>query len=44
MYFRIWDRLMGTEHPDYMKEYDKIQEKRFEENRLMIFWQKVEDG
>ena len=27
--FRIWDRLMKTEHPDYVKEYDKIQEKRF---------------
>ena len=29
LYFRIWDRLMGTEHPDYVKEYDKIQERRF---------------
>ena len=29
LYFRIWDRLMGTEHSDYVKEYDKIQEKRF---------------
>jgi len=28
-YFRVWDRLMGTEHPDYLKEYDKIQERRF---------------
>lgn len=29
LYFRIWDRIMGTEHPDYVKEYDKIQEQRF---------------
>jgi len=29
LYFRVWDRLMGTEHPDYVKEYDKIQERRF---------------
>lgn len=29
LYFRVWDRLMGTEHPDYVKEYDRIQEKRF---------------
>ena len=25
LYFRFWDRLMGTEHPDYVKEYDRIQ-------------------
>lgn len=29
LYFRIWDRLMKTEHPDYVKNYDRIQEKRF---------------
>ena len=29
LYFRIWDRWMGTENPDYVKEYDKIQERRF---------------
>jgi lathosterol oxidase len=29
LYFRIWDRLMGTEHPDYVKEYDKLQVQRF---------------
>lgn len=28
LYFRIWDRLMGTEHPDYVKEYDKLQAQR----------------
>lgn len=29
LYFRIWDRLMGTEHPDYVKEFDRIQAQRF---------------
>ncbi|EHQ25885.1 sterol desaturase family protein [Mucilaginibacter paludis] len=29
LYFRVWDRLMGTEHPDYVKEFDKIQQSRF---------------
>ncbi len=29
LYFRIWDRFMGTEHPDYVKEYDRIQAQRF---------------
>ncbi|MEM6768436.1 MAG: sterol desaturase family protein [Bacteroidota bacterium] len=34
LYFRVWDRIMGTEHPDYVKEYDKIQEKRFGEKKV----------
>lgn len=29
LYFRVWDRLMGTEHPDYVKTYDKVQAQRF---------------
>ncbi|WP_127128524.1 sterol desaturase family protein [Pseudoflavitalea rhizosphaerae] len=29
LYFRYWDRMMGTENPDYVKEYDKIQAQRF---------------
>jgi lathosterol oxidase len=29
LYFRWWDRLMGTEHPDYVTTYDRIQESRF---------------
>lgn len=29
LYFRVWDRLMGTEYPDYVQEYDAIQAKRF---------------
>jgi len=32
LYFRIWDRLMGTEHPDYVKEYDRIQQNRIKTN------------
>ncbi|WP_345951442.1 sterol desaturase family protein [Mucilaginibacter sp. PAMB04274] len=32
LYFRVWDRLMGTEHPDYVKEYDRIQQNRFGTN------------
>lgn len=28
LYFRIWDRLLKTEHPDYVKEYDKVQSRR----------------
>ncbi|MEO0896125.1 MAG: sterol desaturase family protein [Bacteroidota bacterium] len=31
LYFRFWDRLMGTEHPDYVKTYDQIQLNRFGE-------------
>jgi len=29
LYFRVWDRLLKTEHPDYVKEYDRIQQNRF---------------
>jgi Delta7-sterol 5-desaturase len=29
LYFRFWDRIMGTEHPDYVKEYDQVQAQRF---------------
>ena len=29
LYFRVWDRLMKTENPNYVAEYDVIQEKRF---------------
>jgi len=29
LYFRVWDRVMKTEHPDYVKEYDLVQQKRF---------------
>jgi lathosterol oxidase len=29
LYFRFWDQIMKTEHPDYIKTYDDIQKKRF---------------
>lgn len=29
LYFRVWDRIMGTEHRDYVKEFDVVQERRF---------------
>ena len=29
LYFRHWDRWMGTENREYVKEYDRVQEKRF---------------
>ena len=29
LYFRFWDRIMGTEHPDYEVLFDQMQEKRF---------------
>lgn len=28
LYFNIWDRLMGTNHPRYEKEYDRVCSKR----------------
>lgn len=33
LYFRFWDRWMGTEHPEYVKEYDRVQEQRFGSGR-----------
>jgi sterol desaturase/sphingolipid hydroxylase (fatty acid hydroxylase superfamily) len=36
LYFRHWDRLMKTEHPDYVKEYDRIQEQRFGPERREV--------
>ena len=32
LYFRLWDRVLKTEHPDYVKDYDRIQETRFGKN------------
>ncbi|SDI57786.1 sterol desaturase family protein [Mucilaginibacter sp. P25] len=28
LYFNIWDRLMGTNHPDYEKSFEQVVEKR----------------
>jgi sterol desaturase/sphingolipid hydroxylase (fatty acid hydroxylase superfamily) len=42
LYFRFWDRFMGTEHPDYVKEYDRIQERRFGNHfPSSLSWKKV---
>lgn len=29
LYFRHWDRWMGTEHPEYEELYDRVQARRF---------------
>lgn len=29
LYFRFWDRMMGTENPHYEKTFDEIQNRRF---------------
>jgi len=29
LYFRFWDRVMGTENPNYVAEYDRLQQKRW---------------
>lgn len=34
LYFRIWDRLMGTENPNYVAEYDEIQKERFSNSSI----------
>jgi len=36
LYFRIWDRLMGTENPAYVPTYDEIQARRFGEGKGAI--------
>ena len=33
LYFRVWDRIMGTELPDYVREYDRVQESRLKAHR-----------
>lgn len=40
LYFRVWDRIMGTEYPDYTKEYDIIQERRFGKNHQAVSFRK----
>jgi sterol desaturase/sphingolipid hydroxylase (fatty acid hydroxylase superfamily)/uncharacterized protein (DUF2147 family) len=29
LYFRFWDRLLHTQHPGYVQEYDRVQQQRF---------------
>lgn len=36
LYFRVWDRLMGTENPNYVKAYDELQAQRFEETTQIV--------
>lgn len=36
LYFRVWDRLMGTEHPDYVKEFDRVQDQRSSEQSVRV--------
>ncbi|MFD1255308.1 sterol desaturase family protein [Mucilaginibacter terrae] len=31
LYFRVWDRMMATEHPDYVQDYDRVQQNRFDD-------------
>ena len=38
LYFRMWDRLMGTEHPDYVEAYDRIQLRRFGYRKASFTW------
>lgn len=40
LYFRIWDRIMGTEHPEYVQRYHALQEQRFgpSSERKKIKW------
>lgn len=38
LYFRFWDRLLKTEHPDYVAKYDEIQRKRFGKNERNSNW------
>lgn len=35
LYFRFWDRVMGTENPKYVEMYDKIQMQRFPNDVLV---------
>ena len=41
LYFRVWDRIMKTENPNYVAEYDAIQEKRFGEKAVPAFAKKL---
>ena len=35
---------MGTEHPDYVKEYDRIQQKRFGKPQIQVADKAFETG
>lgn len=36
LYFNIWDRLMGTNHPDYEKEFEKVTDRRDKDRLAML--------
>lgn len=36
LYFRFWDNVMGTENPNYVEVYDKIQTQRFGDKHANI--------
>ncbi|MCO5935176.1 sterol desaturase family protein [Mucilaginibacter sp. RB4R14] len=41
LYFRLWDRLLKTEHPDYVKDYDRVQANRFGEKRTGVISESI---
>ncbi|MCI4669464.1 MAG: sterol desaturase family protein [Bacteroidia bacterium] len=43
-YFRIWDRIMGTENPNYVKKYDEIQAKRFPHDAIKKQSKKIDSS
>jgi Delta7-sterol 5-desaturase len=36
LYFRFWDRIMHTEHPDYVADYDALQAQRFPISKSIV--------
>ena len=42
LYFRVWDRIMKTENPNYVEEYDRLQAKRFGTSEKQIETQNLE--
>jgi lathosterol oxidase len=45
LYFRVWDRVMGTEHRDYIEEFERVQQNRFgdvQEERTNQVYKKLE--
>ncbi|MGH1337734.1 MAG: sterol desaturase family protein [Aureispira sp.] len=34
LYFRFWDKVMGTENPQYVQEYDAVQASRFKPSEV----------
>jgi len=36
LYFNIWDRLMGTNHPDYEKHFEEVVDRRDKEKLVKL--------